>query len=322
VSWKSARAFAEIVLAGALAAGCGRVVAPPKSRPAGALTSKRLEPAELFPSDLDLVLRIDVARMRAGLGPSAVEGLRGRAFGGRGEEALSKALACAEVVWIATRLADIDNGDRVVVVEGTDCAPAMGAPEWKEAASTNDQVAIFDRKTVAPRAGTARIITVGKRLAAFVSPVELDSVARVMHDGTDGRHGDPAAEGLVSVDLLARPLPPGLEKRFPSIGKILGGLDRVRGTAVLVDDGVRIDGEISSPTVGGADKARRFLEALRDGAVESKHADALRGLTLEAVEKTVRVRWVVPAKVVLGVLAPEGEPEKGGAGPKVSPAAR
>jgi hypothetical protein len=321
VSSKSARAFAEIVLAGALVTGCGRVVPPPKTRPPGALTSKRLEPTELFPSDLDLVLRIDVARMRSGLGPAAVEGLRGRAFGGPGEEALGKALACAEVVWVATRLADIDNGDRVVVVEGTGCTPVVGEPAWKEVLSTNDQVAIFDRKALVPRAGTARIITVGKRMAAFVSPVELDSITRVMRDGIDGRHGDPAAEGLVSLDLLARPLPPGLGQRFPSIGKIISGLDRVRGTAVLVDDGVRIDAEIVSPTVAGADRARKFLEALRDSALESKHAEALRGLTLEAVEKTIRVRWVVPAKVVLGALAPEPQ-EKGGAGPTVSPTAR
>src|SRR5689334_2118025 len=74
-------------------AGCG----PTTSAKTGARPpqlSRHLEATELLPADLDIVLRVDVARLKAGLGPGVVESLATRAESG-GEpfvfEAMTKA---------------------------------------------------------------------------------------------------------------------------------------------------------------------------------------------------------------------------------------
>src|SRR5262245_35428931 len=81
-------------------AACG---SPAKTKAPGRLISdeprfvKDVEPTDLFPADLDLVVRIDLARMRAGLGPSVARELAARALAeSGGEEEVRSALACAE----------------------------------------------------------------------------------------------------------------------------------------------------------------------------------------------------------------------------------
>ncbi len=97
-----------------------------------------------------------------------------------------------------------------------------------------------------------------------MSPVELDPVRRVLADGPDDRRGNPKAEGLVSLDLRAGRLPPGLEKKYPAIGAVLAGVERVRGSAAMGDEGVKIEADVLGATVAGAERAARFLEAYRD----------------------------------------------------------
>src|SRR5262249_44121213 len=152
--------------------------------------------------DLDLVVRIDVARMRSGMGASAAQSLSALARKGAGDDALKDALPCADVIWLGGRVSDLESGDHVVVVEGKTCAPDLDPPAWKKGASTNKEVRIFDREDLAvPRAGTAKVVILGAHTAAYVSPVERDSVSRVLRDGPDTLRGSPTAEGILSVDL-------------------------------------------------------------------------------------------------------------------------
>ena len=315
--WKSARyrqSAGALLAAAALCLGCGGgSAAGSKARPPGPALSRTLDPADLFPGDLDLVVRLDVARMRSGIGPLAADNIESRALKEAGDDVLKEAIGCADVIWFATRLGDLDAGDHVVVVEGSGCAPELDPARWEPAPSANGEVKIWNRKgDGVSRAGTARVVTVGSRVTAFVSPIELDSVARVLRDGPDARRGNPSAEGLVSFDLRAERLPPGLERRFPSIAAIIAGLSRVRGSAVLVDEGLQIDVEIMSPTEKGADKALRFLSALRDNVEDPRLVLLMRAVKIEQVERSVRVRVVVPAKILLGLVsAPKesaGEP--------------
>src|SRR5262249_50891861 len=146
---------------------------------------------------------------------------------GAGDE-LREALGCAEVVWIAVHAAEIETGDRVIAVEGKKCVPELLSARWEKMRSPNKRVLIFDRRSAAHRAGTARIMTLGNKATVFVSPVELDAVKRVLATGPDAQRGNPTAEGIVSADLRVRPLPPGLAKKYSSIAKILAGIERVR----------------------------------------------------------------------------------------------
>lgn len=298
----------------AIAIGCGGGASKgaASARAESPRVSRDVDPSELFPADLDLVVRVDLARMRAGLGPTATDAIAARALAESGEPEVKGALACADVVWIGARAAEIDSGDHVAIFEGKECMPDLARAKWGRVRSANARTAIFDRKGDAPRAGTARIINLGNRAVAFVSPVELDSVKRILDDGPDALRGNPRAEGVVSLDLRARPLSPALARRFPSFGHVAAGVDRVRASAVLVDEGVRIDAELIGRTREGADRAHRFLVALRDSGKEGRYAGLFGALTLEPINLTVRIKWVVPAKLVLALLtdrdAPAAEP--------------
>jgi hypothetical protein len=302
-SWLVLFLFAALLLV-----SCGRKAVSPKERPPGPALSRSVDPGELFPADLDLTVRIDVARMRAGIGPLATESVEARALRQAGDDVLKDAIRCADVIWLGLRLSDLDAGDHVVAVEGKDCAPELDPAKWTRVPSGNREVTIFDRKgDSAPRAGTARVLALGRRASVFVSPVELDSVARVLRDGPDARRGNPTAQGIVSVDLRAGRLPPPIERRFPSFASVIAGLARVRGSAEVVDEGLRIDAEILSPTERGADKALRFLTALRDNVADPRVAGVMETVRIEQVERTVRVRVLVPARILLALLAGRGE---------------
>lgn len=299
-------ALAATVIAAAAALGCGPELPPPGTAAARApRLSRRFEPADLFPSDLDLVVRVDVARMRAGLGPAATDDLAERALAGSDDAALREALRRADVVWLALRLADLDAGDRVVAFEGRMGGLARDPAAWAKLPVDVAGVSAFDRRARAPRAGAQRMIALGDHAVAFVSPAEVASVARLLRDGPDERRGDPAAEGLVSLDLRAHRLPPSLERRFPSIAAIIAGLERVRAVTALSEDGIHLEADVVGRTPDGAARARRFLEVLRDNVDNPLYAEIMKALAIEQVERTVRLRWTFPSRVVLALLAGE-----------------
>lgn len=270
---------------------------------------RRLDPAELFPDDLDLVVRFDVARMRSTIGPAAAAAMAARTAREAGDDVLRAALACADVVWFAGRVGELDAGDHVVVVEGVGCTPDLAPAAWTPQPSRNASMKIWDRASPARRAGTARVVVLGDRMTAFVSPTERDSVARVLAAGPDARHGNPVAEGVISVDVRASRLPPTLAQKYPSIAAIVAGIDRIRGTAVVVDEGAQIDVQIVCPTEKAAEKASAFLSAFRDNVGDARLALVIHGVSIEQIEGTVRVRLLLPGKVVLALLtASEGEP--------------
>lgn len=284
--------------------GSGKPAAKPG--PDAPRLARDLEPTEVIPADLDLVVRLDIGRLRAGVGTLAADEITKQAIRGGVDPELASTLSCAEVIWIAARAAELDTGDRVIVVEGKSCMPELSRGKWETVKAGNARVRIFDRTGTAARAGTARIMNLGNRATVFVSPVELDSVRRVIDDGPDAARGNPRAEGLVSLDVRPRPLSPGLAKKYPSIAAVLSGIERLRGSAVLVDDGLRISAEILAKTPPAATKAARFLDAVKDSLKEGKFSDAVSGAKVEVVEKTVQVKATVPTKVLLGAMGKGG----------------
>ena len=315
------RALATLASVLLACAACGAEVpkggvAMGSPRPGFAI-DRRIEPQELFPADLDLVVRVDLARMRGQLGKEATAQLLERAAADD-DPWIAKAIASADVIWVGVRLADIEKGDRILVAE----VKQGGGPdleEWTPAESTNKQVGIFDRKRPAPRDGTARVVVLGDSAVAFVSPAEVSSVSRVLREGPDEDRGDPKAEGVISADMRARGLPPRLRAAYPSIGKIVAGIQRVRATATLVDEGGRLEAEIIATSADAAQRAHAFLRALRDNVEDPRYAPALRTADIEAVGSTVRVRWTIPARLLLALVSgPSDAPPAAPAAPPAS----
>ncbi len=312
--YESARARARVPKAearralvlgiGALAftAACGPEVPAPKAPVRG--KREILDPAEFFPADLDLVVRVDLGRMRAQLGPLA-DVLAERALAeSAGEEALvSLAIARAKVVWIGLRAADAEAGDRVLVVEG-DVEDLRPDPRTFRPVDPpiSDEIRSWERTGPLRRAATARIHAFAGRVIAFVTPIEVDSVDRILAKGPDARRRDPSAEGLISVDLRARRLPPSLERRFPSIASIIGGLDRARATAAMVGESLRVDAEITAVSGPAASKAEGLLSALREGGQGSRYASLFEDMRIEKLDRSVRVRWDLSSDVLRALL--------------------
>jgi len=261
---------------------------------------RHFDAVDLFPADLDAVLRVDLARMRAALGPMA-NGLSSRVGA---EIDVHDALAAtaierAKVAWIGTRLGDVEAGDRVLIVEGDveDLRPDPGLFQVLDP-PLSDAIKTFERKGPLARDATARIHLLGARTIMFVSGVEVDGVERVLLRGADPGRRDPPAEGLLSADLRGRRLPPELERRFPSIGTILRGVMRARASVTIVDEGLKADVEITALSHAAGTKVEVFLNALREGGQGSRYSALFEGLHVERIEKTVRVTWLVPLEML------------------------
>jgi hypothetical protein len=313
-----------VALAALLCAGCGAEVprggagALPRV-PDGPRMARRVEAVDIIPGDLDLVVRFDVARMRSGLGPDVVRELSRRAVPARGEELLARALERAEVVWLGMRAADLDSGDRVLVVEGNvgGLGPSDG-PEWTPEKTALRGVTAWDRTGPVDRHGTARVVVIEDRALAFVSAVQAASVARVLREGPDDNRAAPPEDGVVSLELRPRPLPAPLAERYPAIARVIAGVERVRATASLVDGGARIEAELGARSAEDAQRAQRFLMALRDNVQTPRYVELMRTAQLEQLSKAVRLRWDVPASAILAWLGDDPSPPSAPASPPPS----
>ncbi|MEZ4293538.1 MAG: hypothetical protein R3B70_01075 [Polyangiaceae bacterium] len=306
----SPRAAALLGLFSLVATACGSTT-PAGGRPADRppQLSRELDATDLLPSDLDVVFRVDVARLKAGLGPAAAQALAARAGQEGGDGFIAEAMAGADSVWIGLRLADLDAGDRVLVAEGRLRDIHLTPSEWGETtpAATIEGVRILDRKGIVPRASTGRIVTARGRLYAFISPAEIDATNRLLREGPDEARGDPAAVGLVSMDVRGHRLPPSLEKKYPSIAAVIAGVARVRGSATLADEGLRVDLDVVARSEPDAQRVDRFLSTVRDAAADSqKYAPLMKTAAVERAGVHVHVKLTVPAGMVIDALS-EGD---------------
>lgn len=294
-------------------AGCNREV-PARSgaKPRPSQLSKRLVARDFMPGDLDVVLRVDMARLRAGLGPNVAEALAARAGDADADGFVSEAMAKADAVWIGLRLADIDAGDRVIVAEGKLGEIHIDPAEWQETTptATMESVQILDRNGSTQRSGTGRIVVYEKKLYAFVSPAEVDATTRVLRDGPDEGRGDPTADGLVSADVRGHRLPPSLEKKYPRIGSLIAGVVRVRGSATLGDDGVRVAIDMTAKTPQAAERVEKFLTTLRESGAQTRFAPLMNTVKMERVDTHLLLSATVPAAMIVGALGDQAPSPK------------
>ncbi len=283
-------------------AACGREVpafgakAPLDRSP----ISRRVDPEELMPRDLDLSVRIDLGRLRGSLGPSSRE-LLGSEL--RADPLLTKALERARVVTVGMRVSDLELGDRVIAIEGDLKGLDVDTLNFREEKMSNDRVHVYVRRDDVARDDFGAIVRLDQRALVFVSPVEVDSVKRVLGKGPDTTRPDPSANGVVSVDYRPRRLSRSLERKFPSVGRIIRELESVRGSVEVEDKGVAVDLIFTARNEAGATHVKRFIEVLRDNTVDTGLSALLRNIDVEATSSTLHVKWVLPPDVVMRALS-------------------
>jgi len=274
--------------------------------PAAPAPPERLTGSDLLPGDLDLVLRIDLAKVRRGLGSESSEELAERALREADPEAIVReALARADAAWLGLRVANLLDGDRVVVVElpkGT-VRPDPIAWSAHEDRGEGDRVQLFDALVPPPRGGTARIVTLADGTVLFVSPVEVDAVDRVLLSGPDAERGQPEARGLLSLDWRVKRPGVRLQNRFPSLAALMRGIVRVRATVTMRGNELLLEGRMRCHDEPAASRVLRFVQTFAETAKQiERYGPLLKSLELSRAGSTVRVRWALPPEVVLGAL--------------------
>ena len=300
------------LLVGSLLVGCGRVV-PHGGETSGGQTLNAararvkphpLDPVELMPGDLDVVLRLDLASIRDALGQRATEELLQRGIAEAGiDRDVARALGEAQIVWLGTRLADWRAGDRGLVVDLKDRSLARPSPDaWSPQPSGVAGVSRYVATSPAPRGGTAELLDF-EHARAFVSPVEAASVRRVLARGPDPRRGDPEARGLLSIDArLERASGTWLRER-PSIGTLLRGIERVEAVLEVHSRELAVAARLRCRTERSAERVARFLLAFHEAGAERAQLSALLGkLTVERRDRSVTVRWPIPAAVLFDLM--------------------
>lgn len=228
------------LLLGLSACACG-----PKARPALPPAPVVTSASELIPSDLDVVLRLDLARVKAALGAIALSALARQVLtrdsaGQEPDELLVTSLLGAEQVYLGYRPSPLWAPlDRVLAVQGH-FEPLVRTPAgFVGATDLGRDVRYWDRPTApTSRGGVARIYAVGDRVRAFVSEAELDAVERRLDGLGAARRLEPPEEGTIS--LAARPSLLGRLAGTGTLRELLEDAQALHAVADLESDGVRL----------------------------------------------------------------------------------
>lgn len=318
---KRALLLAALTFGGAVA-GCGKTVphgGVPRA-PDGASNGKVTTitgPTELMPADLDLVVRVDLAKVRSDLGKQASVELLGEALDQSGVRGVARqTLAEADVVWLGLRVSDFEYGDHVMIATRTAKRPKPDDGEaahgrlltpdpiaWDASATGVAAVRRFVAKKPPERAGTARVYTVGETAAVFVSPVEEHSVERLLRRGPDPERGDPRARGLVSLDLHTPALSVPLAAKVPALATLIASITRMRATVDLFGDQLELEGTIKCRDAAAASKIETYLATF--ASPNTRFAELLAAMEVARTGASVSVRWRLPQAVITELLRAE-----------------
>lgn len=249
------RAPALLALAlGSSSCAPAKALAPPPRHPGVA--------EELLPPDLDLVVRIDVAKLRRTLGPDALA--RATPFA---DGAVTRALAAATSVWLGFHGPPAgDRSDVVVVARGDfagldpttelEASPSSG---WREL-GREPASRLYARAPGAARAAPVWMLVEGDRVLVVASAAEVDAVERAVR-ATSPRALEAPADGVVGVAARYRALAPAFARRFPELASVLADAKTARAT-LDADGGVlRFDVALAFVAESAAARGETVLRA-------------------------------------------------------------
>jgi hypothetical protein len=250
----------------ALLLGLGAVACGPKPRPALPPAPSVSSAAELIPPDLDVVVRLDLARVKATLGGAALTALsrevlahdRERDEHQEPDELLIQSLLGAEQVYLGYRPNRMWAPlDRVVALQGRFEQLVRPPVGFSRPTDLGRDFRYWDAQ-VPPKArgGVARVYALGERVRAFVSEAEIDAVERVLDGQGSPRRLEPPEEGTLS--FAARPQLLGRLVGNGTLRDLLEGAKALLAVVELESDGVRLKLELA---LSGVDEARQLADA-------------------------------------------------------------
>ena len=321
--------WAAVLIASALAVGalgCARErIGPPPDAPGVS------DPPDAIPPDLDVVVRIDLRRMRAALGPGVLERLRLPAGGHASEDKddarlLADVLERADLVFIAFRpgLALADT-DRVVVLEGRfadfDVRRYGGKARWTAGQDLGAAWFRFERSKGAARGAPAQVYVRATDLVVLVSVAEIDSVERAIQGRSVSARLEVPSRGAVSVAARAGSLRRLIAESASAAAELLSRAGLVRGYGDLDATGVQVELEVEFHSEADARDAGKAASVVAAAVAEGDGVAArvARETSVETVGKVVVLRVRLGGDLLADVL--QGGGRRDGAGPLDPPTA-
>ena len=224
-----------VALAGLLTAGlcaCASKSLGPPEAPRVDLT----RPVALIPSDVDLVLRLDVRRFRETMAPEPLQTLanlwQGFLLDASGSAPsrtwISPTLAVTDTLWLGCRLGALGCKDYVIVLRGNFSATheKYGFAQNKNQRELGGGWVSYDGNTQ-ERAEIARVYLRPPELAVLVSAAEMDSAELSVEQSVRSTELVPRESGLVSMLVRSHVLAEALQVRSPKAAKWLDSSEQV-----------------------------------------------------------------------------------------------
>ena len=270
MTWRAARALSVLV-----AAACGtQHVGPPPDAP------RVTRPLSAMPADLDLVLRIDLQRIRSTLGVPAMAAISEQALhtlhgaDSATDELRVKLLAETDTLYLGLRPgASLDVADSVFVMVGKfpgfDPEHAQSTPRFQHPVDLGGDLRRFDRASPLSRGAPARFYARGDDLVVSVSEAEIDSVERTLEQGRGMPALEPLEKGALSA--VARPgaLPSGLFAGSHTLQELADRARRIELDADLTSAGVDASVALKLEDPNAAERVGHALGYLRDALQSS-----------------------------------------------------
>jgi hypothetical protein len=294
------------VLLGALATlpvGCG-----PRRLPAPPDAPRVVSASDLIPPDLDVIARLDMAKMKATLGALTPQLLsrevlaRGNSDGEAPEELVVESLLEADVAYLGYRPSPLLLPlDRVLALQGRFTAITKTPVGFQGRVDLGADLRYWDRRTTKPlaRSASARFYAAGSRVRAFVSEAELDAVERALERLGEPRPLSAPEEGALS--LAARPQ---VLSRLVS-GTLRDLLQESKSLEVVVDLESDFASLRASLQTSSAEHAEQLASA-GEAVIHSALRDYASRAKLQAVEGRVSLTLRVSREELAALVARSG----------------
>jgi hypothetical protein len=237
-------------------------------------------PLSAMPADLDLVLRLDLERIRSTLGVPAMAAISEQALHGlhgadsATDELRLKLLAETDTLYLGLRPgASLDVADSVFVMVGKfpgfDPEHVQSAPRFAGPVDLGGDLRRFDRASPPARGAPARFYARGDDLVVSVSEAEIDSVERTLEQGRGMPSLEPLEKGVLSAVARPRALPSELFAGSHTLQELADRARRIELDADLTSAGVDASLALKLEDPNAAEQVGHALGDLRDALQSS-----------------------------------------------------
>ncbi len=233
-----------------------------------------------MPADLDVVLRVDLQRIRGTLGAPAMAALNEQALRSlhgsdrATDQLLLEALAETDTLYVGLRpTASLASGDSVFVMTGHfpgfNPERAASVPRFTRPLDLGGDLRRYDRASPGVRAATARFYVRGEQVVVALSEAEIDSVERTLEQGRGMPALEPLEKGALSAVARPRVLPSALFAGSRTLRDLAEGARRLELNADLTSAGVDASLALKFDDAASAEQVGHALGELRDALQRS-----------------------------------------------------